>query len=213
MPASSPNLFDLIVALASGAAGAYAVARKDVAAALPGVAIAAALVPPLGVIGIGIAQAQFSIAGGGTLLFVTNLIAISLAGSFTMLLLGFRPAPRGERQARLRTGLVASLILLVVISLPLATVLVQAVGRSQTQHTIQATLQRAIADQPGVSLVRMDIQGSGADLTVTATLYVPQNQHAPDGTQLAASLRQALDKPVHLRLVAIPVIEADQRAP
>jgi len=210
---TQPNLFDLIVALASGAAGAYAVARKDVAAALPGVAIAAALVPPLGVIGIGISQAEFSIAGGGTLLVVTNLIAISLAGSLTLLLLGFRPAPRGERQARLRTGLVASLILLVVISLPLATVLVQAVGRSQTQHTIQTTLQNAIADQPGVSLVRMDVQGTGSDLTVNATVYVPQNQPAPDGAALAATLRQAVKKPVHLRLVAIPVIEVDQPAP
>jgi uncharacterized hydrophobic protein (TIGR00271 family) len=210
---TQPNLFDLIVALASGAAGAYAVARKDVAAALPGVAIAAALVPPLGVIGIGIAQAQFSIAGGGTLLVVTNLIAISLAGSFTLLLLGFRPAQRGERQARLRTGLVASVILLVVISLPLAALLVQAVGRSQTQHTIQSTLQSELAAQPGVSLVQMDIEGSGSDLTVTATVYVPRNHSGPDAAALAASLRQALDKPVHLRLVAVPVIEVDQPAP
>ena len=48
---------------------------------------------------------------------------------------------------------------------------------------------------------------------MTATIYVPQNQAAPDGTALAASLRQALKKPVHLRLVAIPVIEVDQPAP
>jgi uncharacterized hydrophobic protein (TIGR00271 family) len=210
---TQPNLFDLIVALASGAAGAYAVARKDVAAALPGVAIAAALVPPLGVIGIGIAQAQFSIAGGGTLLVVTNLIAISLAGSFTLLLLGFRPAPRGERQARLRTGLVASLILLVVISLPLATVLVQAVGRSQRQHTIQSTLQKAISDQAGVSLVKLDIQGSGSDLAVTATVYVPKDNPGLDAATLASELRQALNQPVHLRLVSIPVVEVDQPAP
>ncbi|NIN68813.1 MAG: DUF389 domain-containing protein, partial [Anaerolineae bacterium] len=47
---TSPNLLDLLIALASGAAGAYAVSRKDVSAALPGVAIAAALVPPLGVV-------------------------------------------------------------------------------------------------------------------------------------------------------------------
>ncbi|MCL7454243.1 MAG: universal stress protein, partial [Anaerolineae bacterium] len=40
-----PTLLDLGVALASGAAGAYALCRKEVSAALPGVAIAAALVP------------------------------------------------------------------------------------------------------------------------------------------------------------------------
>jgi uncharacterized membrane protein len=53
---TSPNLLDLMIALASGAAGAYAVSRKDVSAALPGVAIAAALVPPLGVVGVGLAE-------------------------------------------------------------------------------------------------------------------------------------------------------------
>ncbi|MGD8634643.1 MAG: amino acid permease, partial [Anaerolineales bacterium] len=58
---TSPNLFDLAVALASGAAGAYALAREDVAAALPGVAIAAALVPPLGVIGVGLALGDSNI--------------------------------------------------------------------------------------------------------------------------------------------------------
>ncbi len=47
-----PNLLDLGVALAAGAAAAYAVSRKSVAAALPGVAISVALVPPLCVVGL-----------------------------------------------------------------------------------------------------------------------------------------------------------------
>ena len=51
---TAPTLLDLCVALASGAAAAYALARKEVAAALPGVAIAAALVPPLCVVGYGV---------------------------------------------------------------------------------------------------------------------------------------------------------------
>jgi len=52
---TQPALLDLGVALASGAAGAYALCRKDVSASLPGVAIAAALVPPLATVGIGLA--------------------------------------------------------------------------------------------------------------------------------------------------------------
>jgi len=49
---SSPTLLDLAVALVSGAAAAYAIARKDVSGALPGVAIAVALVPPLASFGL-----------------------------------------------------------------------------------------------------------------------------------------------------------------
>lgn len=210
---TQPNLFDLIVALASGAAGAYAIARRDVAAALPGVAIAAALVPPLGVIGIGVSQGDFAVAGGGTLLVLTNLVAISLAGSITLLLLGFRPAPRGERQARLRTGLVASVILLVVISLPLAAVLVNTVRRSQDQHIVQHTLQQQIQPLTGVDLTQVFVQQTGSGLDVTATLYAPQNHPSIDAAQLADALRQALNAPVTLKLVVIPVTEITQPAP
>ncbi len=47
-----PTLLDLGVALVAGAAAAYAICRKDVSAAMAGVAIAAALVPPLTTVGL-----------------------------------------------------------------------------------------------------------------------------------------------------------------
>ena len=47
MPRTAPNIFDLIIALAGGAAGAYATASPRISAGLVGVAIATALVPPL----------------------------------------------------------------------------------------------------------------------------------------------------------------------
>ena len=52
---ANPNLLDLAVAMASGTAGAFALTRRSIGNALPGVAIAVALVPPLCVVGIGIA--------------------------------------------------------------------------------------------------------------------------------------------------------------
>jgi uncharacterized hydrophobic protein (TIGR00271 family) len=88
MSRTQPNLLDLGVALASGAAGAYALCRKDVSASLPGVAIAAALVPPLAAVGVGLARWDGNIAGGALLLFVTNLVAIIAAGGLVFLWLG-----------------------------------------------------------------------------------------------------------------------------
>ncbi|MBA3532939.1 MAG: DUF389 domain-containing protein [Ardenticatenales bacterium] len=80
---TQPNLFDLTVALAAGAAGAFSVTRKHVSAALPGVAIAAALVPPLCVVGICLATGRRDAALGASLLFGTNLVAISFAATLT----------------------------------------------------------------------------------------------------------------------------------
>ena len=42
-----PNLFDLFVAVLAGFAGAYALVDEKISPALPGVAIATAIVPPL----------------------------------------------------------------------------------------------------------------------------------------------------------------------
>ena len=82
-----------------GAAAAYALCRKELSAALPGVAIAGALVPPLATAGIGIALGQWTIAGGAMLLYLTNLVAIAAAGNLVFLLLGFAP-PAAKKQQR-----------------------------------------------------------------------------------------------------------------
>jgi uncharacterized hydrophobic protein (TIGR00271 family) len=68
---TQPTSNDLIIALAGGLAASYALAQPHLSAALPGVAIATALLPPLSTIGIGIALGRWDIAGGATLLFIT----------------------------------------------------------------------------------------------------------------------------------------------
>lgn len=83
---TSPNTLDLVIALFSGAIGSIATCRevKGVVTSIPGVAIAVALMPPLCVVGYGVGvavslnpSAGFGIAGGGGLLFLTNLVAIT----------------------------------------------------------------------------------------------------------------------------------------
>lgn len=58
----TPRLIDLYAALAAGAAGAFALSRDDIADSLPGVAIAISLVPPLCVVGIGLAEGEWEAA-------------------------------------------------------------------------------------------------------------------------------------------------------
>ncbi|WP_241847280.1 DUF389 domain-containing protein [Streptomyces sp. CB02009] len=77
---TSPGLMDLVAALATGFAGALALARRDVAAVLPGVAIAISLVPPLVVTGVCLGQAAWWLALGSFVLFVSNLLALVFAG-------------------------------------------------------------------------------------------------------------------------------------
>ena len=89
---TKPTLFDLVVALAGGAAGSYALAQPRLSATLPGVAIATALMPPVCVVGLGLALGRPEVATGALLLFLANFVAIVFASSLVFLSLGFAPA-------------------------------------------------------------------------------------------------------------------------
>jgi uncharacterized hydrophobic protein (TIGR00271 family) len=117
---TSPRLLDLVIALASGAAGAYALSRSDVADSLPGVAIAISLVPPLNNTGILLAAGERHLAWESFLLFFTNFVAILIAGSIMFVLSGLAKS-YGRGPENLRHLAVAILVLLVVIAVPLST--------------------------------------------------------------------------------------------
>lgn len=110
----NPNILDLAVAVFSGIAGAYANAKEEIAKSLAGVAIAVALVPPLSVTGIGIGWWDPQIIYGSFLLFITNLVGITIAAALTFIVLGYSPIKRAKK------GVTYSLFMLLVISIPLA---------------------------------------------------------------------------------------------
>lgn len=121
----APTTTDLVVALAAGAAGAFAMSRKDVAESLPGVAIAIALVPPLCVVGVSLGNAVWDDAWGAFLLFLTNFLSILLAGGGVFALLRLDRASTVDltKLNRRRAYMVIGLgILLVTIPLFLTTI-------------------------------------------------------------------------------------------
>jgi hypothetical protein len=85
-----PGLLDLVVAFAAGLAAAYASSRPGLIAALPGVAIAAALVPPIATSGVALSQGDFALAIGAFLLFGINMATIILAAIASLWAVGFR---------------------------------------------------------------------------------------------------------------------------
>ncbi len=84
----SPRLVDLIIALASGFMAALASMRSDIPDAVPGVAIAASIVPPLCVVGAALYERAFEQALGALVLFLANYVAIQVMGGAVYLLMG-----------------------------------------------------------------------------------------------------------------------------
>ena len=205
MARTQPTLLDLAVALASGMAGAYALARKDVSAALPGVAIAAALMPPLGAVGLGLSLGDARVAGGASLLFAANIAAISLAGVIVFMLLGIRPQIRQpEAQRRIWRGLIGFILLLLVIAIPLAVTMGSIVRDTATRQAIQEVLKAQTATQGG-ELVEFEYREERDGLVVIATVRSAQPFDQAVVDHLAEALSARLDGPTTLEVVVLPV--------
>lgn len=117
---TQPDIRDLVVALAAGAAGSYATVRRDASAALPGVAVAVALVPPLGTVGITLEAGVMDLAVGAMLLYTTNLAAIIFAGVMVFIATGFVPPRRlSNTGLQLLVAAVVAAAVVAVIAVPL----------------------------------------------------------------------------------------------
>ena len=210
-----PTLLDLSVALVSGAAGAYALCRKDLSAALPGVAVAAALTPPLTTVGLGLALGNSRIAGGALVLFLANLVAISAAGSLIFLWLGFRPVPGKQKHKRVfRSGVLGMVALLVAVSAVLGALTVSALRKATFQRTVQAALAEEIAAMGQVELADWQITGDDGE-TVHLEVHVRATRPVlhQETVDLQERVALRLQRPVALALTVIPTIRLDPFVP
>jgi uncharacterized hydrophobic protein (TIGR00271 family) len=76
---TDPSLAYLTIAVVAGIAASFARAKPDMSESIPGIAISVALIPPLAVMGVGIARLNWEVASGSFLLFVMNVIGIVFA--------------------------------------------------------------------------------------------------------------------------------------
>ena len=74
-----PTLWDVLIAIFGGTAGVIGKTKEDGGNVVPGVAIATALMPPLCVVGFGIAHGNLKIFLGAGYLFIINVFFIMIA--------------------------------------------------------------------------------------------------------------------------------------
>ena len=188
-----PTLFDLLVALLSAIAGAYALIRGR-GATVVGVAIATALMPPLAVIGFGIATWNLTVFAGSLLLFLTNAITIALTAALVARAYGF-----GAHLSPRHTGWQLALFVLALglLSIPLGTALRQIAFEAFAQRQIRDTIQ---ARFPGASrLGQLDVDYDATPMRIRAVVLTPRLD--PDADRaLAAALRGGLDRPIDLHV-------------
>ncbi len=181
-----PSLPDMGVALFSGMAGAYAMARKDIPSALAGVAIAAALMPPLCTVGVALAFGQMNLAGGAFLLYITNIVSISLAGAGVFLWLGVRLRADADEMAHYRRRILAALVVLAILALPLSGSLLRSLQATRDLEAVREVLQEQLAGPI------LDVQWS--DRTARSVVATVRLAEAPTPAEVAALERQVRDR-------------------
>ncbi|MFP4298546.1 MAG: DUF389 domain-containing protein [Spirulinaceae cyanobacterium] len=130
-----PNLVDLGIAVTAGAISGFAKVRKGISDALAGTAIAVALMPPLCVVGLSLAKQLWGYSSGAFLLYLTNLLGITLACMTVFIIAGYAKATRSLGVAMALTSL---------LFLPLGSNFVQLLREAQLQQQ-QRELENAIA--------------------------------------------------------------------
>ncbi len=188
-----PNLFDLLVALFSALAGAYAMIRGR-EGTIVGVAIATALMPPLAVVGYGAATLNWTVFSGALLLYVTNLLTIAITAWGMARLYGFRTT-LSERNTLFQNVAIVSVV--VALLIPLILSLQQIAWETNAQRIVRAELQDAFG--PGSRILQFDIDFARDPLIVDATVLTPSMREDAN-TQISSALNRRLGRDIDLVL-------------
>ncbi len=195
---TEPTMLDLGIALAAGAAGAYVLVHKESVSALPGVAVAVALVPPLAVVGISLGLGNYDDAGGAMLLYLTNLAGIVLAAMVVFVLTGFVPEFQIRRGFKaIRLGFIVAAISVLLISVPLLVNSRLIVNDARDQATVRAEVEKWLEDEPSLEVVELIV--SGNDVTVKLL--------GPDPPPPATILQTSLGHDVRVKVGWIELVE------
>ncbi len=190
-----PGPIDLGVALAGGSAAAFALAMPHISAALPGVAIATAIMPPLCTVGIGLALERWDVAGGAFVLFITNAVSIAFAASLVFFLLGFGKSFTNTKK-EVPYSLKISAFLTLVLLGPLSFYSYQFVRDASLSRNIEQVLVEEVEKIDGVELVEWEVNTNDDTLNIDLVLRTIDFLRYEDSVQLQKNIADRLQRPV-----------------
>lgn len=213
-----PQISDLLIAIASGAAGAYALCVASGITAFAGVAIATALMPPLCVVGIGIALGDNQVAFGGALLFATNLIGINLAAAMVFWILGISSSRAGisgeqdslaaEKKRKKRLGL--SIVATILVAIPLAAIMTFSVLQQQEDEAVQGALTTYLSSYRYVELVEYEYTKTTDGYEIHTVVRSEDSFDGADIEKMQNYVGKKLGKPTTVTMELVIAYTVDQ---
>ena len=210
----SPTIIDLIIALATGLVAVLIMCWSRLFGILAGVAVAASLLPPISVTGIGLAFWRMNVAYGSFLLFLTNLVAVIFVGMIAFALLGFARRKHLDKIESFKYGLLILLIFIILLSIPLVIILRQLMY----ENTAESAAREIIYDQLNdiSSEIKIDsldmatFKLSSPSIDITSVIHAPADVRITleEKNAITQELSDALNKEINLSLTIIPTLSA-----
>jgi uncharacterized hydrophobic protein (TIGR00271 family) len=234
---TQPTLLDLGVAVLSGMAGAVVMCRGGRGGgitALPGVAVAVALMPPLGVVGFGVGIGwDWGIIRGGGLLYLTNLVAIIMS-SFVVFFAVRMDSPEARRQInawleeqekteafyeaiqrtplRRLLGRVGSLPRRALILLIFLASVTWPLGETLNRLRLEAQIRRMAMEElhrvvPPEAIVREDLELSEERLRLRVVAVMPEGMSGERRRELQARIEARAGRPTQVTVLDVTTRE------
>ncbi|MEO6365918.1 MAG: DUF389 domain-containing protein, partial [Luteimonas sp.] len=188
-----PSLFDLLVALFAALAGTFAIIRGR-GETIVGVAIATALMPPLAVMGYGLATWNMPVLAGSAALFVTNFVTIALSAMILARLYGFGHFLSG-RQSWAQTMLL--LAVFIGMAVPLGFSLEQIARESLITNQVRNTL--AVQFGANARVTQLEIDFDAEPMLIRSVIIAPRAIQE-NRADLSSKLQQVLGRPLRLQI-------------
>lgn len=216
MVRTTPSPIDLAVALAGGLAATFALAQPQLSAALPGVAIATALMPPLCAVGVGIALGDWTVARGAFLLFVTNAVTIAAASIGLFFILGFSPKRR-EGSGLIPRSLWISVSLTLILLIPLAwqsyIFVKDANFNRQINEIVKEEVENIGAEFVDLRWGEIKVIDGESILDIEVDIQVTSSLRYSNSVELQNKLLIRLNRPVQLKINQVIAAQLDPLIP
>ncbi|HKJ28246.1 MAG TPA: DUF389 domain-containing protein [Anaerolineales bacterium] len=209
---TQPTPIDLGVALAGGLAATFALVQPELSAALPGVAIATALMPPLCAVGVGLAMGRWDVAGGALLLFMTNAITIAASSILLFTITGFSLGRKQEERLFTR-GVQISIVLTILLLAPLGWQSYVFVQEANLNREINTVVQEEVGNV-NASLDALNWREAENDvLEIEITVLVSSTLRYANSIELQNAIAERLQRTVQLKISQVTVAELDPLVP
>ncbi|MBW4659262.1 MAG: DUF389 domain-containing protein [Drouetiella hepatica Uher 2000/2452] len=204
---SKPNLLDLGIAVAAGGISGYAKVQPKISGSLAGTAIAVALMPPICVVGLGLSHGDWLLSWGATLLYLTNLLGITLSCMIIFFIVGYAASPRAK------TALLWGAFLTVVLVIPLGLSFIELVRQAQLETSLKrALLNRTITFQR-VDLVQIKTNWLANPPEINLTVRAQESITPRQVSLLEDFIKREMGQPFNLIFAVSQVEEVRREAP